>query len=300
MLLLLIFTLLLLAAALYLQCRRSRALRQAARELKAARSASGARLRLYSPDRELEELLSQINGLLEDRERETRLLRSREESLRRQIANVSHDLRTPLTSLLGYLQLLGREDASPEESLHYLEIVEGRARVLQDLITSFYDLSRIEGGEYPLELQPVDLRRALEPLLAGFYEDFQQAGLHVCVELADGLPPVSADPGAVTRILTNLVGNTLKHGTGALTVRLYRTGDELVTSFSNEAPGLTQEDIAHIFERFYTADQMRTGQNTGLGLAIVKALAQRMGHSAFARLEDGVFTVGVRWRISAP
>ena len=257
----------------------------------------GTRLRLYSPDDRLEELLSQINGLLEDKERETRVLRSREESLRRQIANVSHDLRTPLTSILGYLQLMGREDISPEEYRHCLEIVEGRAKVLQDLITSFYDLSRIEGGEYPLELQSVDLRRSLEPLLAGFYEDFEQAGFQVTVELMESPPAVSADPGAVTRILTNLIGNALKHGSKTLDIRLYQEGQTLVTSFSNDAPELSQEDLPRVFERFYTADQMRTGQNTGLGLAIVKALSEQMGHTAFADLKDGVFTVGVRWKL---
>ena len=300
MVILLLFSLTLLAAVLYLRYRRSRALRRAARELKEARTAAGTRLRLYSPDRDLEHLLSQVNGLLEDKERETRILRNREESLRRQIANVSHDLRTPLTSILGYLQLLGREDISPDEYRRCLEIVEGRAKVLQDLITSFYDLSRIEGGEYPLDLQPVDLRRRLEPLLAGFYEDFERAGFQVTVELEEGLPPVSADPGAVTRILTNLIGNALKHGRKTLSIRLVREGETLVTSFSNDAPDLTQEDLPRVFERFYTADQMRTGQNTGLGLAIVKALSEQMGHSSFAELRDGIFTVGVRWNLLFP
>ena len=192
---------------------------------------------------------------------------------------------------------MGREDISPEEYRHCLEIVEGRAKVLQDLITSFYDLSRIEGGEYPLELQSVDLRRSLEPLLAGFYEDFEQAGFQVTVELMESPPAVSADPGAVTRILTNLIGNALKHGSKTLDIRLYQEGQTLVTAFSNDAPELTQEDLPRVFERFYTADQMRTGQNTGLGLAIVKALSEQMGHTAFADLKDGVFTVGVRWKL---
>lgn len=161
-----------LALGLLLWSRRGSALDRAARELREARTQPGKRLRLASPDRPVEELLAQINGLLEDREQETRALREQEESLRRQIANVSHDLRTPLTSILGYLQLLESERLTSQQRRHYLEIVSDRARVLQDLITAFYDLSRIEGGEYPLDLQPVDLRRALEPLLAGFYEDF--------------------------------------------------------------------------------------------------------------------------------
>lgn len=292
----LLLSLIALAAVLLLRYRRGRALSQAASQLKEARSQPGKRLRLAAPDRPVEELLAQINGLLEDRETETRQLREREESLRRQIANVSHDLRTPLTSILGYLQLL-EDDLKPEERSRYLQVVEERARVLQELITAFYDLSRIEGGEYPLEIQPVDLRRRLEPLLASFYDDFQQAGFQVAVELEEGLPPVLADPGGVTRVLTNLLSNALKHGSTALTIRLFREGDFLVTSFSNDAPHLTQEDLPRVFERFYTGDQMRTGQNTGLGLAIVKALAQRMGHTAFAQLENGVFTVGVRWHM---
>ena len=181
-----------LALGLLLWSRRGSALDRAARELREARTQPGKRLRLASPDRPVEELLAQINGLLEDREQETRALREQEESLRRQIANVSHDLRTPLTSILGYLQLLESERLTSQQRRHYLEIVSDRARVLQDLITAFYDLSRIEGGEYPLDLQPVDLRRALEPLLAGFYEDFERAGFQVTVELDEHLPPVLA------------------------------------------------------------------------------------------------------------
>lgn len=293
----LLLSLIVLAAVLLLRYRRGRALTQAARQLQEARSLPGKRLRLSAPDQPVEELLSQINGLLEDRENETRQLREREESLRRQIANVSHDLRTPLTSILGYLQLLESDDLDHDQRARYLQVVEGRARVLQELITAFYDLSRIEGGEYPLEIQPVDLRRRLEPLLASFYDDFQQAGFQVEVSLEDDLPPVPADPGGVTRILTNLLNNALKHGSQSLSIRLAREGDCLVTAFSNDAPHLTQEDLPRVFERFYTGDQMRTGQNTGLGLAIVKALAQRMGHTAFALLENGVFTVGVRWHM---
>ena len=136
-----------------------------------------------------------------------------------------------------------------------------------------------------------------KPLLAGFYEDFEQAGFQVTVELMESPPAVSADPGAVTRILTNLIGNALKHGSKTLDIRLYQEGQTLVTAFSNDAPELTQEDLPRVFERFYTADQMRTGQNTGLGLAIVKALSEQMGHTAFADLKDGVFTVGVRWKL---
>ena len=241
-----------------------------------------ARLSLPCPSAGAEELLSCLNQLLE---------------LRRQIANVSHDLRTPLTSILGYLQLLEGDGLSPERKAEYLAVIEGRARTLQTFIAAFYDLSRIEGGELPLEREQVDLRRALSDQLAASYGQIEEAGLDMEVELADGLPPVWADSGAVARIFSNLLTNALRHGKDALSVRLYRAGNVIVSAFSNRAEGLTAEDAAHVFERFYTADKMRTGQSTGLGLAIVKALAERMGHTAAARWEDGVFTIEVRWVI---
>ena len=176
-------------------------------------------------------------------------------------------------------------------------MIEGRARTLQTFIAAFYDLSRIEGGELPLEREKVDLGRALSDQLAAAYEQIEAAGLVVEVDIAPGLPPVWADSGAVTRIFSNLLTNALRHGEDALAVKLYREGNAVVSAFSNRAGGLSEEDAAHVFERFYTADKMRTGQSTGLGLAIVKALAERMGHAARARWEDGVFTVEVRWTV---
>ena len=275
-----------------------RGLLQAAQRMKAQLSnETTVRLALPCPSRGAEQLLSGLNDLLELRQQERADYRRKEQQLRRQIANVSHDLRTPLTSILGYLQLLEQEDLSPEKREEYFQIVEGRARTLQSFIASFYDLSRIEGGELPLERELVDLGRTLSDQLAAAYEQIEEAGLEMEVDVADGLPPVWADSGAVTRVFSNLLTNALRHGTGALSVKLYREGGCIVSAFSNQAEGITAEDVDHVFERFYTADKMRTGQSTGLGLAIVKALAERMGHTAAARWEDGWFTVLVRWSV---
>ena len=260
-------------------------------------NATTARLDIPCPNRAAEELFAAVNRLLELRQEENAAYRRKEQELRRQIANVSHDLRTPLTSILGYLQLLEQEELSPEKRREYFRVVEGRARTLQTFIASFYDLSRIEGGEWPLEREKVDLARALSDQLAAAYAQIEEAGLEMEVDVAGGLPAVWADSGAVARIFSNLLTNALRHGSDTLSVRLYREDGVLVSSFSNRADGLTAEDADHVFERFYTADKMRTGQSTGLGLAIVRALAERMGHTAAARWEDGRFTVEVRWRV---
>ena len=256
-----------------------------------------ARLSLPCPSAGAEELLVCLNELLELRQEERAVYHRKEQELRQQIANVSHDLRTPLTSILGYLQLLEGEGLSPGKRVEYLSVIEGRARTLQTFIAAFYDLSRIEGGELPLERDKVDLGRALSDQLAAAYEQIEESGLVMEVDIAPDMPPVWADGGAVTRIFSNLLTNALRHGEDTLAVKLYREGNAVVSAFSNRADGLTAEDAAHVFERFHTADKMRTGQSTGLGLAIVKALAERMGHTVAARWEDGVFTVEVRWTV---
>lgn len=257
---------------------------------------STVRVTTSSPNRAEEELFQTVNELMELRQEEQAGYRRKEQELRRQIADVSHDLRTPLTSILGYLQLLEDEELPAEKRGEYLAIIRGRAATLQALITSFYDLSRIEGGQWQLEREPVDLARELGDQLAAAYEQLEEAGLRVEVELADGLPAVWGDRNGVVRVFSNLLTNALKHGSDHLSVRLYREGGYVISAVSNGAEGMTGEEAARVFDRFYTADRTRSGQNTGLGMAIVKALVEQMGHQVTAGLSDGEFTVRVAWR----
>lgn len=274
-----------------------RALRSAATQLEELeRTGSSARVLLAVPNGAAEALLQEVNRLLEARRMDQAAWREQEKSLRRQISNISHDLRTPLTSILGYLQLLEDPNLPEEERREYLRVIESRSKALQNLITGFYELSRLEGGEYPLDQAPVNLHASLSGLLAAFYNDFVDKGFDMTVKLEEGLPPVSADEGAVLRIFTNLLRNALDHGRGKMEVRLFREGEWVVSQFRNETDDLTQEDVPHIFDRFFTSDKMRTGRNTGLGLAIVKALADQMGCRLEAELTDGMFAIVLRWR----
>lgn len=269
-----------------------RDIRTCAKQLRSGRP----RVSMAAPNAAAEELLTAINALLDLREREEGDYRRQEQAIRQQIANISHDLRTPLTSILGYLQLLEGEGLTGEERREYLAIVQGRAKALQSMIVSFYDLSRLEGGEYPLSRERVDLYHVLSELVAEFYNDFE--GFDMTVELREGLPAVIADPAGVLRVFTNLIRNAMEHGRYRMSILLYQEGDEVVSVFANDALGLTQEDVEHVFDRFFTADKMRTGQSTGLGLAIVKALVERMGHIVSAELDGDLFRVMVRWCVA--
>lgn len=274
-----------------------RALRAAAEQLRAlGEKECGGRIRMAVPNAAAEELLAEVNRLLALRMEDRAEGRAREKELRRQISNVSHDLRTPLTSILGYLQLLEDDTLSPEDRKTYLGVVGSRAQALQRLITSFYDLSRLEGGEFPLEKERVDLRGVLAELLASFYQDFTDAGFDMRVDLDEHVPAVCADPGGALRVMTNLLRNALDHGQSPMTIRLYAEGERVVSYFTNAAPDLGPEDARHVFDRFFTSDKMRTGRNTGLGLAIVKTLAEQMGVEVRTELADGNFTIALFWR----
>lgn len=274
----------------------NRGLRRAGKQIHARmESQSDTRLDLPCPNAAAEELYAAVNRLFElHQEERSRYLRQ-EADLRRQIADVSHDLRTPLTSILGYLQLMEEQDLSPDQRKEYLKVVRGRAAVLQTLIASFYDLSRAEGGQWPLEREALDLGRIVADQLAVSYESLEEAGMAPEVDIQENLPPVWGDKNAAVRVVSNLLTNALHHGKPPLRVRVFGDRDRVVTRFTNAAPDMKAEDAQRVFERFYTADRVRSGQNTGLGLAIVNALTQRMGCQCSAYLEDGSFTIEVLW-----
>ncbi len=258
------------------------------------------RLDVPCPNAAAEGLFQEINALLERREDERAEYARQEQDLRRQIADVSHDLRTPLTSILGYLQLLEDEDLTQTQKAEYLSVIRGRAVTLQTLITSFYDLSRLEGGQWRLEREVVDLSRIVQDQLALAYETLEQAGMPPEVDLPQEPLAVWGDEKAVVRVVSNLLTNALHHGAPPLAVSLKRQGNAVAVQFQNAAPAMTQDQAGRVFQRFYTSDPSRAGKNTGLGLAIVQALMERMDGAAEAVLEDGLFRIKLTFRAVDP
>lgn len=275
-----------------------RSLQQAARSLREIGSGeAGRRLRLETPGRTMEELIREVNRMLDEKQQAQIAYRRSEKERRDEIANISHDLRTPLTSILGYLQLAQTEDCTEEERKEYLRIAENRAHSLQTLLVGFYNLSRLGADGYPLKPEAVLAGEILCQLAADYYGDFTAAGMEPSLQLPGDLPPVWADRNGMARVFGNLMQNAIKHGSRTLFIRGRQVGDAVEILFSNEAPGLKEEDVRQLFDRFFTADRMRTGQNTGLGLAIVKALCEKMGGQVEASLSDGVLTFTTRWKV---
>lgn len=258
---------------------------------------SDTKLKIPAPDKYIEELVLQINKTIDDRRKIDEKHRELDLELRQAIANMSHDLRTPLTSIMGYIQLLQDQNISNEDKEEYLGIIEKRAAVLKELISSFYDLSRLQANEYNLEIEKVNISTILCELIAAFYDEISKKGFEPIIEMDENIPLIYGDKKAINRIFTNMIQNILKHSKGQVRISLKKYGDYIITEFSNDAPDLDEDDAKRIFERFFTGDRMRTGQNTGLGLAITKILVERQGHEIISEKIDNVLSIKIKWKV---
>lgn len=246
----------------------------------------------------IEELALEINKMLEEKRKSEAEHKRMDTELRQAIANMSHDLRTPLTSIMGYIQLIEDDNLSSEEKKEYIDIVKRRTESLQVLISSFYDLSRLEANEYKFELKSLNLANILFDLMASFYMDFSNKNIEPIIDADEKAAFVIADENAVRRIFSNLIQNILKYGNEYVFISLKQDKDYVITTFTNDAPDLSEEDSKHLFERFFTVDRTRTGASTGLGLAITKQLVEQMGHNISIELSNGRLSIIIKWKIS--
>lgn len=252
-------------------------------------------IRMNTLNKDIENLVLNINDIYEMNQKINMKIKRNEEELRLSIANMSHDLRTPLTSIMGYVQLIKDGNLSEGLKIKYINIVERRTESLQSLIVSFYELSRIESDEYKFDLKTVNIGNVLCETIALFYNDFACKGIEPNINIVEKISPIICDEKAVMRIFSNLISNMLKHGEKNIKISLKKENSYIITQFTNNAPNLKIEDVAHIFDRFFTADVARSDKNTGLGLSITKALVEKLGYKIEAILVDGRLNIKITW-----
>ena len=237
-------------------------------------------LSLPCRDKELRRLASSLNEELRLLRKERLRYQQGDRELKEAVVNVSHDLRTPLTALSGYVELLKGEALSPAGQ-RYLSQIEDRAQAMQAMTEELFRYS-LAAEETALTLEPVDLRAAVEEALLSFYGAFQQKGVAPQLSLPQGPVTRQLDKAALSRVLGNILTNALKYSPGELAVALSPAG---VLTFSNPAPDLDPVSAGRLFHRFYTVES--SAQSTGLGLSIARELTQRLGGTISARWESG-------------
>ncbi len=241
-------------------------------------------LSLPCRDRELRRLASALNQELRALRQERLRYQQGDKELKEAVVNISHDLRTPLTAISGYLQLLQGQDLPPD-TRRYLEQIGGRTQAMKRLTEELFRYSVVMSEEN-LAREPVDLRRAVEEALLSFYGALEGRGIEPQVRLPETPVIRQLDPAAVNRVLGNILTNALKYSAGDLEVTLEESGR---LTFSNAAPGLDPVAAGRLFDRFYTVEAARN--STGLGLSIAKVLTERMGGTLEAVYEAGRLTL---------
>lgn len=280
----------LVALAVALALERREAARMA-RFLRERDPGSNARLTVGLPGRQRAELVRAVNAQLDAVDAERREVRMQHERFQRDLASLSHDIRTPLAGAKGYLQLAeGERDLARRE--HCARMAAERLDAMQVMLDQLFAYTRAADPEVQLDVRAVRLVPVLETVLAASFPAFEERGWQPSIQVADPALEVLADEEALRRILENAVQNALAHGCGALVVS--QEGSALV--FENPVADAGAIDEERLFERFYRADAARNAPGAGLGLAVVRSLAEAMGASATAAVTEGAFRLELRFR----
>ncbi|MGN1136886.1 MAG: sensor histidine kinase [Oscillospiraceae bacterium] len=259
-------------------------LRKAAKELSEGiserlESETNTLIGISSRDRAMLSLANTVNVQLAALRDERHRYRQGDMELKNAVTNISHDLRTPLTAILGYLELLAKEEKS-DSAERYISVIQERAESLKKLTEELFRYSVIlSTKEY--EEEPIDLKGALEESIAAFYTALNERGIVPNVKLPEDKVVRLLDRAALSRVFSNLLQNVIKYSDGDLNVILTEAGH---IEFSNTAVALNEVQIGRLFDRFYTVEDARNA--TGLGLSIARALVEQMHGTICAKYEE--------------
>lgn len=274
--------LLILAGKVYTLRKSARQLREGmARQLERE---TNTLLSVSSGDREMRALADALNGQLAQLRTERQRYQHGDQELKEAITNISHDLRTPLTAIVGYLALLEGEEKS-EAVERYLSQISNRTQVLHQLSEELFAYALLTAPQ-PLHPQRVDLRGLVEEALLSYCGAMEQRGMEPTIQLPEGRVERTMDPTAAGRVLSNIISNALKYSAGDFAVTM--TPDGVIT-FANSAPDLNPVLVQRLFDRFFTVETAR--HSTGLGLSIAKLLTQQMEGSLEAKYQEGQLVI---------
>lgn len=281
--------LLILAGKVYTLRKSARQLREGmARQLERE---TNTLLAVSSGDREMRALADALNGQLAQLRAERQRYQHGDLELKEAITNISHDLRTPLTAIVGYLALLEGEEKS-EAVERYLSQISNRTQVLHQLSEELFAYALLTAPQ-PLHPQRVDLRGLVEEALLSYCGAMEQRGMEPTIQLPAGRVERNLDPTAAGRVLSNLISNALKYSAGDFAVTMTPNG---VITFANSAPDLNPVLVQRLFDRFFTVETAR--HSTGLGLSIAKLLTQQMEGTLEAKYQEGQLVITLSFPVA--
>ncbi len=246
------------------------------------------------PSSDINSLNEQINKLIEQKKNIDRAAKEKEEAFKDTITNISHDIRTPLTSLDGYFQLLLQSD-SPEDKERYITIIQERIVSLNDMLEELFTYTKLQNNKYEFDIEKVDFGKIVYDTTLSFYDDFKIRNIEAEIDFSEEDLFVNGNKEAVRRILQNIIKNAMEHGDSNIRLKLFKADNKVIFECANDVKNVSEIDISQVFTRFYKADSARTHSSTGLGLSIAKGLIEKIGGSIEAELKEEMFLVRVQF-----
>lgn len=267
-------------------------LKKSAREINKAfaekiRNDTNTFIQISGHDKDMRELASSLNTQLKYFNQSRQKFEHGDLELKEAITNISHDLRTPLTAIYGYLKLLQNEECS-EAGKTYLTAVENRTKAMKQLTEELFQYTLAASDSEKLMIEAINLNGILESCISSYYAVLKQNNIIPEIKIPDKKVFCMGNENALTRVLGNMISNAIKYSDGDMKITLSENGEITV---SNMAYGLDEIQVGRLFDRFYTVETAR--KSTGLGLAISKTLIEKMNGSISAKYENNRLSIHI-------
>lgn len=246
--------------------------------------------------KEFTSLIHELNELKQ--EWTTKLIESEKNDnrLKETISSLSHDIRTPLTSMDGYFQLLCNSTDEAERE-RYIDVIHGRIDDLRDILEELFTYTKLQDSSYELELDDVELSGTIFDTIVSFYDGFSKAGIEPELDISEIPVKIKGNSTALSRVFANIIKNSVLHSKSKVKIKYERSFGWAVFTCSNDVDKPDEIDVNRVFNRFYKADAARSKTSTGLGLAIAKGLTENMGGRIESKLEGDIFSIVVRFKV---
>lgn len=242
---------------------------------------------ISSRDKDMRRLADSINIQLKELRKEHLLYHQGNTELKNAITNISHDIRTPLTALYGYLEMLEQTD-DPKKQAKYIAIMKERAELMKQLTEELFRYSVILSDNSEMETEEVFVNQLLQESLSSFYPALSEKAITPLITISEKRILRHVNKAALSRVFANLLNNAVKYSEGDLHITLSDSG---TITFSNTAKELSPVEVEQLFDRFYTVEAAH--HSTGLGLAIARTLIERMGGSISALYHESILTIRI-------
>jgi signal transduction histidine kinase len=237
-----------------------------------------------------------LNEFLELQRKEKQHYQEKETLIADTYTNLSHDIRTPLTSLDGYFQLMEECD-NVEDQKRYLNIIHERIHSLNDMLEELFTFTKLKNESYHLDLTPCCINRILKETVFSYYDEWVKMEMHPDIRITEEQLYIQGNRQGLSRVIQNVIKNGLDHGEKEIRIVLERDQERVVLRIGNQVTHPEQIDIEHVFDRFYKADAARSKTSSGLGLSIAGEFVKRMNGEIEAKIEKNEFIVEMSFPI---